>query len=86
MASTIAINVPDEEKNRILDALNKIPGGYMYLGACSVQVCFPLKAGGELRFSWVDDDCVEEGEPEFGIDLYGGELPPCITGPSSSTG
>ena len=80
----IDIVLSDKEKRRILSELKKIPGGYEYLGACSWQVCFPLKAGGELRFAWVDDD-VCEGEP-FGIDLYKGDLPPCITGPSMPTG
>lgn len=70
--------------SELLSELAKIPGGYTYAGACSYQVCFPLKSGGELRFSLVDDD-VCEGEP-FGIDLYGGELPPMITGFGKATG
>ena len=70
----------------LMNQLLKIKGGYNYLGACSSQICFPLKEGGELRFSLVDDDCVDPGESTFKIDLYGGELPPCITGPSSATG
>lgn len=66
--------------------LGKIKGGYNYMGACSNQMCFPLKNGGELRFSIVDDDCLEDGEESFGIDLYDGSLPPCISGPSNPTG
>jgi len=70
----------------LMDQLRKIKGGYNYLGACSDQMCFPLESGGELRFSLVDDDCVESGESTFKIDLYGGELPPCITGYAKPTG
>jgi hypothetical protein len=70
--------------NAILRQLANIKGGYVYSGVCSYQVCFPLKAGGELRFMQTDDD-VSEGEP-YGIDLYDGSLPPCITGPSKKTG
>jgi hypothetical protein len=68
----------------LLSELSKIKGGYTYMGAASYQVCFPLKAGGELRFSIIDED-VAEGEA-FGIDLYGGELPPMITGFGQPTG
>jgi len=66
--------------------LEKIPGGYTYSGACSYQICFPLKNGGELRFSVIDDD-VDENVPkkDFYIDLYGGELSG-ITGPIAKTG
>lgn len=60
--------------------LSKIPGGYSYTGACSEQLCFPLKAGGELRFGYYDD---EDG---LQIDLYGGELPPGLTGFAVKTG
>lgn len=67
----------DEE---LLEELAKIPGGYVYLGAASYQVCFPLKAGGELRFGIYDD---VEG---LQIDLYDGSLPPGITGPVRKTG
>lgn len=62
--------------------LEKIPGGYVYMGAASYQVCFPLRSGGELRFSINDDD----PPGTIGIDLYDGALPPCITGPSTRTG
>ena len=79
----------------LLMELQKIKGGDTYSGAASYQVCFPLKAGGELRFSINDED--EEwfhnpdGTPSSNgypirIDLYDGKLPPCITGPSHSTG
>lgn len=64
----------------ILSALEKLSGGYVYSGICSYQVCFPLRAGGELRFSLTDD---KEG---LQIDIYGGELPPGISGPSWKTG
>ena len=63
--------------------LQKIKGGYRYDGACSIQICFPLRSGGELRFSVSDDDADPD---EFCIDLYDGSLPPCITGPSFLTG
>lgn len=66
----------------LLEVLEKIPGGYVYMGAASYQVCFPLKSGGELRFGLYDDD-EHDG---VAIDLYGGELPPCITGPGYPTG
>ena len=71
--------------SELLSELSKIEGGYTYAGACSLQVCFPLKEGGELRFSIVDEDVAENGK-EFGIDLYGGELPPMITGFGKATG
>ena len=67
--------------DNLWEQLAKIPGGYVYSGAASFQLCFPLKQGGELRFSLHDDNY-----PLLNIDLYGGELPPCITGPSSPTG
>ena len=60
--------------------LGKIKGGYNYSGACSEQICFPLKAGGELRFCCTDDD------PIWRVDLYGGEIPPGVTGPATLTG
>ena len=67
--------------------LAKIEGGYTYSGACSYQICFPLKSGGELRFMVLDDDVAkDEGVPEFGIDLYDGALPPMITGFGQATG
>jgi hypothetical protein len=73
--------------SELLSQLAKIKGGYTYSGACSYQVCFPLKAGGELRFSVVDGDVADaEGIDWFGIDLYGGELPPMITGFGKETG
>ncbi len=65
--------------NELLGMLAQIPGGYVYSGVCSYQVCFPLKAGGELRISICDDT-------GFGIDLYDGSLPPGITGPAHGTG
>ena len=67
----------------LFEELAKIPGGYTYMGCASYQICFPLKKGGELRFSISDEDPPEE---EFGIDLYDGALPPGITGPATKTG
>lgn len=61
--------------------LMKIPGGYTYSGVCSIQICFPLKAGGELRFSESDD-----GPPGIQIDHYDGMIPPGVTGPAGPTG
>ena len=61
--------------------LEKISGGYVYSGVCSLQLCFPLKAGGELRFMYTDD-----GPEELQIDWYDGSLPPGVTGPASLTG
>lgn len=71
---------------RIMDELCKLPGGYKYYGGCSVQVCFPLKSGGELRFMIVDDDAIEDGDSTCIIDIYDGLLPAMISGPSISTG
>lgn len=68
------------DEQTLIDTLRKIPGGYEYSGICSFQVCFPLKKGGELRFGWYDDT---DG---LQVDLYGGELPPGITGPATLTG
>lgn len=73
----------DEQAMALLSELAMIPGGYKYSGICSFQVCFPLRNGGELRFSVVDDDMENAG---FSIDLYDGALPPGITGPSKLTG
>ena len=67
----------------IYTLLSKIKGGYSYSGVCSEQICFPLKAGGELRFGYYEN---EEGGVDFEIDLYGGELPPGITGFAVKTG
>lgn len=81
--------------NELAKALNTIPGGYTYMGVCSVQTCFPLKNGGELRFMYVDDDVDDDPADDtktinvrgrLKIDFYGGELPPGITGPVSPTG
>lgn len=69
------------QENRLWKALSQIPGGYEYWGAASVQLCFPLKAGGELRFMQSD-----AGPDHIFIDLYGGELPPGINGPAFKTG
>ena len=63
----------------LLQAFEKIPGGYVYMGCASHQVCFPLKKGGELRVMWDDDDVLT-------IDLYDGALPPGISGPAFPTG
>lgn len=64
----------------LLGKLAKIKGGYTYSGAASYQVCFPLRAGGELRFMITD---FQDG---LFIDLYDGALPPMITGFSKPTG
>lgn len=72
--------------SKLMSKLSEIPGGYSYWGACSHQICFPLKNGGELRFMLTDDDVGEDPENPFSIDLYGGELPPGITGPAFRTG
>lgn len=65
-----------------LDVIAKIPGGYIYSGMTSYQVCFPLKAGGELRFTTYNLD-THEG---VAIDLYDGSLPPGMTGQVLKTG
>lgn len=67
--------------DRLIEELKAVPGGYEYLGAASVQICFPLKAGGELRFGLYDD-----GDGEWHFDFYSGECPPGITGPVTATG
>lgn len=64
----------------------RIPGSYEYMGVCSVQICVPLRAGGELRFIVVDDDVDPEGQGEWQVDLYDGALPPGITGPAQMLG
>ena len=76
-------------ESKIWKLLKAIPGGYEYLGVCSMQLCFPLKKGGELRFMYVDDDQDDRPESEKGsliTDHYDGALPPCITGPATATG
>jgi len=78
------LELSDEQERTFLSELAKIPGGYTYSGACSYQVCFYLRDGGELRFSVVDEDCTDE--PGLQIDLYDGALPPCITGFGEKTG
>jgi len=70
----------DKNISALLEELVKIPGGYVYSGACSYQVCFPLKQGGELRLGIYDD-----GPDRIQADLYDGKLPG-ITGPTSATG
>lgn len=64
--------------NEIFEELQKLPGGYVYSGAASLQVCFPLRDGGELRFAICD-------EKPSGFDIYDGSLPG-ITGPTHPTG
>jgi hypothetical protein len=74
-------------ENRIFGEAAKVPGGYRYDGVCSSQVCFPLRAGGELRLSWCEADDAD-GTPSdnlLHVDHYGGELPPGITGPAWPT-
>jgi len=73
----------DKEVERLIAELAKIPGGYRYDGICCTQYCFPLRAGGELRFSLCDD---EDSDGKWHIDLYDGGLPPGITGPAGPTG
>jgi len=71
----------------LFSALRAIPGGYEYDGAASLQICFPLKGGGELRFGIYDeDDDGTDSDLPVAIDHYDGSLPPCITGPSFKTG
>ena len=69
---------------QLIEEISKIQGGYCYNGAASTQYCFPLKAGGELRFSLTDADV--GGSEEWEVDLYGAELPPCISGFACKTG
>lgn len=80
----MADQIRDSAWRFIRNKLSGIRGGYNYMGACSDQICFPLRNGGELRFSVVDED-VADGEI-YSIDLYDGALPPCITGFSKPTG
>lgn len=65
----------------LVEVLEKIPGGYVYSGACSYQWCFPLKAGGHLRIMVCDD--LDDGE--YSVDLYDGFLPG-LSGPTTQTG
>jgi len=65
--------------------LKNVPGGYVYNGASSYQICFPLKAGGELRFMICDDDAREDGSTGWHVDWYSGALPPGITGFAEKT-
>jgi hypothetical protein len=66
-----------------IDELSKVPGGYVYEGVCSVQYCFPLKAGGELRVMLSDDD---DSDGKWHVDHYDGSLPPGLTGSVHKTG
>jgi hypothetical protein len=66
--------------SQLMSEISKLPGGYVYSGACSYQVCFPLKSGGELRIMVTDDD------PEVSVDIYDGALPPGISGFANKTG
>lgn len=70
--------------DKLMTEIATIPGGYVYQGAASYQICFPLKAGGELRFSITDEDVGGSGGWE--VDLYDGALPPGITGFADKTG
>jgi hypothetical protein len=87
-ATEMILKLPRELRHQLFTELRKISGGYNYMGVASDQLCFPLKAGGELRFMTSDKDF--EGLPEdiwpISIDHYDGALPPCISGPSSPTG
>ena len=82
MKSEMNIHVSEVGARNILNALQKIKGGYCYSGAASYQMCFPLKAGGELRIMM----CDESPHGTIDIDLYDGALSPGITGPTISTG
>ena len=66
--------------DKLMEDTAKIPGGYVYGGAASYQICFPLEAGGELRFCLVDET---DG---WSVDLYNSELPPGISGFVKKTG
>ena len=68
--------------SNLIKEARQVPGGYVYDGICSTQICFPLKNGGELRFSLCDDD---ESDGEWHIDHYDGSLPPGISGPVRKT-
>ena len=67
-----------EDERRLWNEASKIKGGYTYEGACSSQLCFYLRDGGELRFCITDDDVGGDGKVH--IDHYDGALPPGITG------
>lgn len=75
------IFVTEVGARKLLTALESINGGYVYSGAASLQLCFPLKAGGELRIMM----CDESRPGTVDIDLYDGALPG-ITGPVIKTG
>lgn len=85
--SQTMLHFSDQQIRDLLSVLSQIPGGYEYLGAASTQLCFPLKEGGELRFSWVDDDVAEDPDNCFRIDLYNGALSRVgVTGLIKNTG
>lgn len=73
----------EELERKLIAEISKVPGGYIYENACSVQYCFPLAAGGELRFMLCEDD---DAEPYVCVDHYDGSLPPGISGVVHSTG
>lgn len=75
------VHVSENGARLLLNALQKIEGGYCYSGAASLQICFPLKAGGELRIMM----CDESPHGTIDVDLYDGKLPG-ITGPTTKTG
>lgn len=66
---------------KLFNELKQIPGGYEYDGCASIQICFPLRNDGELRFGVYDEDPPDT----LSIDLYDGALPPGITGPVKLT-
>ena len=81
------MQIPDEFIREILKRLKQVKGGYVYSGACSYQICFPLRGGDELRFCTVDDDQREVGqEDSLCIELYKPMLQPGVTGFVESTG
>lgn len=76
------MKLSEDKITELFEILKEIKGGYVYYASASTQYCFPLKNGGELRFSRND----EEPENTLSIDLYGGGIPPCITGFAEKTG
>lgn len=83
--------IANDIESWIYGSLKDIDGGYQYLGAASTQLCFPLKNGGELRFSVTDGDVLEGVSHDAGwdaaFDHYDGALSGVgVSGPVSPTG
>ena len=73
--------------SELLTRLKKCKGGYVYSGACSYQICFPLKDGTELRIATVDSDVLPEGETDpLQIEIYIPTGLMGVTGPCTTTG